>query len=210
MAISVIIPAYNEAQRIGKVIESVTEYADEILVIDDGSTDNTANVAKEKGAVVIHQKHSGYIAALKRGFHESKNGIVVTMDADGEHRPCDIPNLTAPIILGETDLVMGIRRNAPRMSESFITWLTNLQVKTGDACTGFRAIKKELALLLKLKGACTCGTLVLETNFLGARITDIPVEIYHIKKPRLISWHHIKQFFFVIGWLIKFTNRRSH
>ena len=210
MAISVIIPAYNEEQRIGEVLESTAQYADEVLVINDGSIDNTANIAKEKGAVVINQKHSGYLAALRRGFSESKNDIVVTMDADGEHRAYDIPRLTAPIISGDADLVMGIRNNAPRMSERFITRLTNLKIKTGDACTGFRAIKKELALKLRLDGACTCGTLILESNFLGARSIDIPVEIVPIDKLRAISWYHIKQVFYVIGWLIKFTSRKEH
>jgi glycosyltransferase involved in cell wall biosynthesis len=210
VAISVIIPAYNEEQRIGEVIKSVAQYADEVLVIDDGSTDNTANAAKEKGAVVIHQKHSGYLAALKQGFSESKNDILVTMDADGEHRAYDIPRLTAPVISGDADLVLGIRNNVPRMSEKFITRLTNLKIKTGDACTGFRSMKKELALRLKLDGACTCGTLILESYFLGAKSTDIPIKILPIDKPRTISWHHIKQVFYVIGWLIKSMNRREH
>jgi len=208
VSISVIIPAYNEEQRIGEALKSVAQYADEVLVIDDGSTDNTANAAKEKGAVVIHQKHSGYLAALKRGFRESKNDIVVTMDADGEHRAYDISRLTAPIISGDADLVLGIRDYVPRISESFITWLTNFGIKTGDACTGFRAIKKDLALRLKLDGSCTCGTLILESNFLGAKSTDIPVNILPIDKPRTISWYHVKQVFYVIGWLLKSKNSR--
>jgi glycosyltransferase involved in cell wall biosynthesis len=208
VAISIIIPAYNEEQRIGEVIKSVAQYADEVLVIDDGSKDNTAKVAKEKGAVVIYQKHSGYLAALKQGFSKSKNDILVTMDADGEHCAYDIPRLTAPIMSGEADLVLGIRNNVPRVSEKFITRLTNLKVKTGDACTGFRAIKKDLALRLKLDGACTCGTLILESNFLGAESTDVPVKVLPIDKPRTISWYHVKQFFYVIGWLIKSMNGR--
>lgn len=209
MAISVIIPTFNEAQRIGEVVKSAAQYADEVLVIDDGSTDNTAKAAEEKGAVVIHQKHSGYLAAIKRGFRESKNDIVVTMDADGEHCADDIPRLVAPIMSGDADLVLGIRQKLPRKSESLINYLTNIKVKTGDACTGFRAIKKELALRLTLDGTCTCGTLVLETDFLGAKIVDIPIEILPTNKHRLIFWHHIKHVFHVIWWLLKSTMRRS-
>jgi len=210
VAISIIIPAYNEEQRIGKVIQSVTKYADEVLVIDDGSTDNTANAAKEKGAVVIQQKHSGYLAALKCGIRKAKNDIVITMDADGEHRASDIPRLIEPIISGGADLVMGARNKVPRMSERFITLLVNLKIKTGDACTGFRAMKKELAFKLNLNGACTCGTLILESSFLGAKIIGVPIDTSPVDKPRDISWYHIKQVFYVIGWLIKLTNRKEH
>lgn len=209
MTISVIIPAYNEAKRIGEVIKSAYQYADEVLIIDDGSTDNTANIAQEKGAGVVHQKHSGYITALKRGLHESKYDIVVTMDADGEHCTDDIPRLAAPIVSGDADLVLGVRQKIPRKSERFINWLTNLKVKTRDACTGFRAIKKELASQLILSGSCTCGTLVLESNFLGARIVDIPIKVLPTNKPRAILWHHVKHVFYVIWWLLKYKIRRS-
>lgn len=211
MAISVIIPAYNEERRIGEVIQSIANYADEILVIDDGSTDNTANIAKEKGAIVIQQKHSGYLATLKRGLREAKNDIVVTMDADGEHSAYDIPRLTSPVLSGNADLVMGTRSNVPRISERFITQLTNLKIKTDDACTGFRAIKKDLAVRLKLDGACTCGTLILESNFLGAKSVDIPVNISPVvDKTRKISWYHMKQVFYVISWLTKSAGRKEH
>jgi glycosyltransferase involved in cell wall biosynthesis len=201
--ISIVIPAYNEAQRIGEVIKSIAQYADEVLVIDDGSSDNTANTAERTGATVIRQKHSGYIAALKRGFIESKNGIIVTTDADGEHYAGDIPRLIAPIIAGDADLVLGIRQKRPRISEDFINWMTNFKVKTGDACTGFRAIRKELALQLNLKGPCTCGVLVLEANYIGAKIIDIPIKIVRINKSRPIAWHHIQQVFHVISQLLR-------
>lgn len=209
MTISIIIPAYNEAKRIGEVVKSVSRYADEIIIIDDGSTDNTANIAQENGAVVVHQKHSGYLTAIKRGLRESKYDIVVTMDADGEHCADDIPKLTAPIIAGDADLVIGVRQNIPRISESLINWLTNIKVKTRDACTGFRAMKKVLALHLELDGACTCGTLVLESASRGARIINVPIEVLPINKPRTISWHHTKHVFYVIWWLLKAKVIRS-
>jgi len=206
MSISIVIPAYNESRRIGKVIQSVSQYADEVLVIDDGSIDNTVNTAKEKGAVVIQQKHSGYLTTLKRGLSEAKNNIIITMDADGEHCASYIPSLISPIMSGNADLVMGIRSKVPRISERFITRLVNLKVKTGDACTGFRAIKKDLALRLKLNGVCTCGTLILESNFLEAKSVDVLIDTLPVDKPRKISWYHIKQVFYVISWLIKLSN----
>ena len=207
MAISVIMPAYNEAQRIGCVIKSITPYVDELLVIDDGSKDNTAGAAQEAGAHVIRQEHSGYIAALKRGFRESKNDIIVTIDADGEHCASDIPRLVSPIDSGDADLVLGIRLKPARISETFINWLTNIRVRTVDACTGFRALKRDLALQLSLKGSCTCGILVLEAKYIGAKVIDVPIATIQIDKKRSIAWYHIRQFGYVIMWLLKQKRR---
>jgi len=208
MTISAIMPAYNEAQRIGKVIKSITPYANEILVIDDGSKDNTSKAAREAGASVIRQEHSGYNAALKRGFLESKHDIIVTIDADGEHCASDIPRLASPVASGDADVVLGTRQKPPRQSESIINWMTNLKVTTSDACTGFRAIRKDLAVKLKLKGSCTCGTLVLEANYLGARIVDIPITIIEINRTRPIAWYHMKQIACFICWLLRWKSKR--
>lgn len=207
MAISAIIPAYNEAQRISGVIKSVTPYVDELLVIDDGSKDDTADMARKAGAHVIQQEHSGYIAALKQGFRESKNGIIVTIDADGEHCASDILRLVSPIDSGDADLVLGIRLKPVRISETFINWLTNIRVRTGDACTGFRALKKDLALQLSLKGLCTCGIFVLEANHIGAKVIDVPITTIRVDKKRSIAWYHVRQFGYVLMWLLKQKRR---
>ena len=108
--VTVIIPAYNEETRIPEVIEETLPHAEEILVIDDHSTDDTAQVAKEAGATVLtNNKHSGYIEALKTGFAYSGSDIdvIVTMDGDGEHDPNDIPNLLSLIENGSADVVLG-------------------------------------------------------------------------------------------------------
>ena len=81
MQVSVIIPAYNEAKRIDSVVQGALEHADEVLVVDDGSTDETSTVAEAAGARVIRQENAGYIAAVKHGFREAQGEIVVTMDA---------------------------------------------------------------------------------------------------------------------------------
>jgi glycosyltransferase involved in cell wall biosynthesis len=207
VAISAVIPAYNEAQRIGNVIQSLALYVDETLVVDDGSKDNTAIAAQKAGARVIHQEHNGYNIALKRGFWESKNDIIVTIDADGEHCASDIPRLAAPVVSGDADLVLGIRPKHPRISESFINWLTNLKVSTGDACTGFRALRKELALRLSLKGPCTCGTFVLEADYFDARIVDVPIITMQVNKKRSIAWYHIRQTGYILAWLLRRKRR---
>ena len=202
--VSIVIPARNEAERIAPVIEEAQRYADEVIVIDDASIDETGQLAKELGAEVVSNKQrKGYIEAIKTGFQIAKGDIVVTMDADGEHNPKDIPQLIKPISDGEADLVLGRRQQKTRRSERFIDWLVNLKVKVSDSCTGFRAIKKDLALKLNLKGQCTCGILALEASYNDARVVEIPIEIIPTNKPRKIAWHHFKQIFYILGWLLK-------
>jgi glycosyltransferase involved in cell wall biosynthesis len=209
MNISVIIPAFNESRRIRSVIESAIPYSNDILVIDDGSTDDTANVAIEAGARVLSQEHSGYIAAIKRGFRTSEGDIMVTMDADGEHCADNIPELTSRIANENVDLVIGKRKRIPRLSERFINLLTNFRVKIADSGSGFRAIKRDLALKLKLQGQCTCGILVLEASYLGAIISEVPITVINTEKPRGIAWHHFRQIFHVIEWLLKLEKKEG-
>lgn len=208
MNVSIVIPAYNESKRIKNVIKAAIPYLNDILVIDDGSTDDTATIARAVGAKVFTQKHSGYIAAIKTGFQEAGGDIIVTMDADGEHCAEDIPKLTSYILTSNADLVLGKRKRIPRLSERFINWLTSLKVIITDSGSGFRAIKRNLALQLNLNGRCTCGILVLEASYLGATIAEVPVTIIDTGKPRGIAWHHTLQVFYVLGWLFKiFKNR---
>jgi len=206
--ITAVIPAHNEERTIYDVVKGARQHADEVIVVDDGSTDATAQVATEAGAkLVINEKRGGYLEAIKAGFRQAEGDIVVTIDADGEHNLGDMPLLVKPIYDGKADLVLGRRKKMARMSENPINWLTNLKVKILDSCTGFRAIRKDLALELSLKGQCTCGTLVLEADYYGARVIEVPVETIPTDKPRKIAWHHASQIFFVIGWLLKKKRR---
>ena len=91
--VSVIVPAFNESARIARVLRGIKPFADEVLVIDDGSKDNTGEIALQHGARVIRQKNSGYIESIKNGFKEASGDIFVTIDADGENDPEDIPRL---------------------------------------------------------------------------------------------------------------------
>jgi glycosyltransferase involved in cell wall biosynthesis len=200
--VSIIIPAYNEAARIGPVVRSALRYADEVLVVDDGSTDETATVAEAAGARVIRQANAGYIAAVKRGFHEARGEVVVTMDADGEHPPEDIPRLVAPILAGEADLVLGARLHTARPSERFLNWLTNFRVRVRDSGTGFRALRRDLALQLQLEGRCICGVSVLEPVALGARVAEVPVTLSRTDKPRRVAWFHVPQTWYVLRWVL--------
>jgi glycosyltransferase involved in cell wall biosynthesis len=203
---TVIIPAYNEERSIGKVIKQTQKFADEVIVVDDYSTDNTRELCQRLGAKVVTNEHGkGYIGAIKTGFKRANHGIIVTLDADGEHDPSDIPRLVEPILRQEADLVLGKREEIPRISERFINSLTNLKVKVVDSGTGFRALKRELASKLSLKGKCTCGILVLEANHHGARIVEVPITLHHTLEKRNIAWSHFWQIFYVLPWLFRRT-----
>ena len=174
--VSLIIPACNEEKTIGEIIDRARKFVGEIIVVDDGSTDNTRKTALKHRAIVIsHGKNKGYIEALRTGFKHAGGDIFVTMDADGEHDPNDIPKLVKPILEDKADLVLGVREKIS-FSERIITWITRIRVNVLDASTGFRAIRREIALKMKLKGKCTCGTFILEAAKLGARITQIKIK----------------------------------
>lgn len=205
MGIAAIIPAYNEGSRIRPVIEGAKEHVDRVIVVDDGSSDGTAEVARSAGAEVFsHNVNRGYLEALKTGFNVVQEDIVVTIDADGENDPKFIPRLVQPILEGESDLVLGKREHVPRASERFISFATSLVVDVSDTGTGFRAIKTDLARKLNLEGLCPCGTFVLEAKKLGARIEEVPVKTRKVNKPKKIAWKHLPQLWHIIKALIKF------
>ena len=201
--VEVVVPAYNEAGRIGPTVGPLLDRFD-VLVVDDGSTDDTAIEAREAGACVVEQpENRGYVAALKRGFRESTAEVVVTFDADGEHRPEDIDRLVEPILADRLDLVLGSRETVPRPSERLLNRLARLRVDVTDSGTGLRALRQDLAVQLDLDTACTCGTFVLEAANSGARIGEIPVTTQEIQKPRGVAWVHARQLFHVLDHLIR-------
>ncbi|QSG12270.1 Glycosyl transferase family 2 [Halapricum desulfuricans] len=199
--VTVVVPAHNEAGRIGAVVDELVG-DHEVLVVDDGSTDGTASEARNAGATVVEQPtNRGYIAALKRGFREAETGVVVTYDADGEHRPEDVRRVAEPIETHDLDLVLGARSHIPRPSERLLNRLTRLKVPVSDSGTGLRALRRELAVDLELDTVCTCGTLVLEATANGARIGEVPIETREIDKPRSIAWGHARQLLYVLRYL---------
>ena len=148
------IPAFNEEKNIAGIITRLKKITDTIIVCDDGSTDLTSDISKEVGATVInHKKILGYGAAIKSIFLKSKDldgDILVTFDADGQHRIEDIENVVKPIIDGNSDLVIGSRfldeseKEVPQYRKvgiKIITKITNTTIKEKltDSQSGFRA-----------------------------------------------------------------------
>lgn len=135
-------------------------FVDEVIVIDNGSIDNTSQKARDAGAIVIRNiVNQGVLTSLYYGFKSAHSDILVTLNADGQHDPDEVPILVKPILKNEADLVLGTRPNLSYLSERVITALTELKVEVNDASTGFRAISKSIAERMTLHGSCTCGTL---------------------------------------------------
>src|SRR5688500_18714550 len=111
--ILVCIPAYNEEKNIGNIVRKARNHADEVIVCNDGSTDNTAKFALQEGASVInHTKNYGYGKTIRTLFQEAlerKADIIVTIDSDGQHDPEQIPIVVEPILKNGFDIVIGSR-----------------------------------------------------------------------------------------------------
>jgi len=206
--ITAVVPAHNEESRIAPVLRNLRRWAREVVVVDDGSSDATASVAEREGAIVVRNPvRLGYLGALRRGFRAATRPVIVVIDADGEFSADDIPAVVGPVLQGTADLVLGSRERKPRWSESLLNWLANLRVR-GDSGTGMRALSRELALALPMKGTCVCGTSLLEAYLLGARIEQRPVRMLPVAKKRRVQWKHAIQFFYVLRLLAARPRRR--
>jgi len=150
--ITAIIPAYNEEKTIGSVVLGAREHVSRVIVVDDGSADQTAHIARLAGAeVIVHPHNQGKGAALKTGFKAAEDSkIIVTLDSDGQHEPGEIPRLVEPIINGEADLVNGSRylegkgEDTPgyrKVGQNVLDAATNISGKLDvtDSQSGFRA-----------------------------------------------------------------------
>jgi glycosyltransferase involved in cell wall biosynthesis len=154
--VSVVIPAYDEEAAIASVVEGVRASAGwlEVLVVDDGSADRTAERAREAGACVVrHPYNKGNGAAVKTGVRAARGEVVLLMDADGQHDPAEMLRLIARI--GDYDMVIGARsaRDQPRLRalgngvfERLASWLSGRSIP--DLTCGFRAARREPLLEL--------------------------------------------------------------
>ncbi|MCD6524605.1 MAG: glycosyltransferase family 2 protein [Thermococcus sp.] len=189
--ISVIIPAYNEAERLPKVLERMPDFVDEVVVVDDGSSDGTYEVAEKfsrKDArikAVRLGKNCGKGCAMREGIRHSRGDIVVFMDADGQHKPEETIKLVEPIISGEADLVIGARKveeagKRPfhrRLSNIITTRLIRLKLRgyVYDTQSGFRAYRREFLPEIESEGYEVETEMLLKAARMGARIREVPV-----------------------------------
>lgn len=191
------IPCFNVERSVAKVVLKAKEHVDQVVVINDGSYDGTAQAARTTMAVVIdHDTNRGYGAAIKSCFEAAEGSnydILVTLDGDGQHNPDEIPRLLAPILQEEADLVIGSRfitseHNMPkyrRVGIGVITFLWNFgsKVKVSDAQSGFRAYGKKMFKnsCLFEKGMSVSIEILEEARSRGIAIKEVPISClyYH-------------------------------
>jgi glycosyltransferase involved in cell wall biosynthesis len=216
MNICAIIPAHNEAKTIGYLVEEARKNGLDVLVIDDGSSDQTSRIAKEKGATLIrNEKTAGKGNSLRKGFdfviNKDYDGII-TMDGDGQHDPSDIMQFTQKIKDSDTKIVVGNRmfktRNMP-----FARWLTNKIMSSfissicrqyiPDTQCGFRYIDKKALKSFEL----SASNFEIETDILieaskkGYKIYSVPIKtIYQDHKSRINPFLDTMRFF---GFIFK-------
>jgi len=186
----VIIPAYNEEKRIGKVLQGIPEFVDEVIVVDDGSKDKTSEVARKFGVEVIRlERNEGKGKAMSEGIKEASGDIIVFIDADGQHRPEEIIKLVEPIVNGEADFVIGSRlikaqgeRPLIRKISNFITtYLTRLKlgIRVRDTQSGFRAIRREFLPEIESKRYEVETEVLIKAVKKGARVKEVPVSMIY-------------------------------
>ncbi|MDO8282433.1 MAG: glycosyltransferase family 2 protein [Thermodesulfovibrionia bacterium] len=164
--VTVIVPALNEEATIRQVLNDVRNYADELLVIDGNSIDQTRQIAEDMGVTVICDNGRGKGAALRQGLQVASHPIVVFIDADGSHEASDIPKLIEPIRNGQADIVIGCRMTGGsdelfsdakefiRLTGSMIINLAiNYRWKSrlSDTQNGFRAVVRDIGQALNMR-----------------------------------------------------------
>ena len=195
MKITVGIPAYNEEKNIAKIIVKLKKMVDQILVCDDGSTDSTCAIAESLGVTVIkHPENSGYGMAIRSIFLKAREinaDLLVTIDADGQHKIEDINKIIKPIVDGRADISIGSRflkedNNTPsyrKLGVKVITKVTNssLTEKVTDAQSGFRAYNNKVlqSLTPSDSGMGISTEILIKSSNLGFKIAEVPTEIQY-------------------------------
>ena len=196
MKIIIGIPAFNEEKNIAGIISKLKRITKDIIVCNDGSTDLTADIAEEMGALVInHEKNLGYGGAIRSIFLKAKdlNGdVLVTFDADGQHRIEDIDKVINPILNGQSDIVIGSRflddneKEVPQYRKvgiKVITKITNATLKKDltDSQSGFRAYSKQVLNEIKPveSGMGVSTEILIKASSKNLKISEVPIKILY-------------------------------
>ncbi len=190
--LAAVIPAYNEQVAIGTMVLNTKLYVDRVIVVDDGSTDKTAEVAVLAGAELVkHETNMGKGKALESGFKAAEGAeIILTIDGDGQHKTSDIPKILKPIIVGEADIVNGSRylsddeKNTPayrRLGQNVLDKATNINAQTNitDSQSGLRAFAAYTVPIFKFReaGYGIESEMIIEAANAGYRIQEVEIDV---------------------------------
>jgi len=209
--LSVVIPAYNEANTIAEIIDRVQKVEvgleKEIIVVDDGSTDGTREILKnltvDNLKIFFHEKNQGKGAALRTGFSQATGDIILVQDADLEYDPQDYPRLLEPILKGLADVVYGSRfLGGPHrvllfwhyVGNKFLTTLCNLcaNLNLTDMETCYKVFRREVLAKINLKSN-RFGfepEITIKVGKLGCRVYEVPISYYgrDYREGKKITW----------------------
>jgi glycosyltransferase involved in cell wall biosynthesis len=190
-----VLPAFNEELVIGSVVLRTRQYVERVIVVDDGSSDRTAEVAKLAGAEVVHlDKRTGKAYAILLGLRVAREAgctIAVMLDSDGQHDPKEIPRVTRYIIEGKADLVIGSRflkksgKVPPyrQVGQKILDLFTNIGAKTRvtDSQSGFRALSAKALenLDFNTHGYNIESDMIAHFSTLGFRILEVPISVIY-------------------------------
>ena len=204
MKIAAIIPAYNAAATVGPVIDEARQQIWPVIVVDDGSRDDTSRVATERGATVLrHALNRGKGAALKTGFHwalENHFDGVITLDADGQHLPHEIPKFLQCVSETGADLIIGGRAHhfhgmlaRRRIANRFSAWTIARASGTGitDSQSGFRYYSAKLLRSVQLRsdGFAMESEVIVRAGRTGLKVVTTPIDLGFVNG---ISTSHYK------------------
>jgi glycosyltransferase involved in cell wall biosynthesis len=216
------IPAYNEETSIAKVIVLTRQFADKIVVCDDGSKDLTSKIAENLGAeIIVHERNLGYGAALRELFDKAREtdaDVLVTLDADGQHDPAFIPQLVSAIQAG-ADLAIGSRlvglvsftgSARRKLGVRMISKATDISTdqRIRDSQSGFRAYgKRAIAELRPTEmGMGASVEILVKSAQIGLRVTEVPVEVSNTTRGSRMN--SLMQGADVLASLVKHTSMR--
>ena len=216
----VCIPAYNEEIKIKDVIKKALPHADKVVVCDDGSSDNTAALAKKAGATVVsHKTNQGYGAAISTLFDYCRKNnaeIMVTLDGDGQHNPDQIPDLISVIIKHNVDVVIGSRslkddKNLPSYRKTGIKIITSTinsatNLKVTDSQSGFRAYSKTAIDVIRPteSGMSVSTEILLKISNNGLSMAEVPITVSY--NGDTSTEHPVKHGTHVIGSTLKYVS----
>jgi len=204
--VSFLIPAFNEEATIGEVLDRIDRlgFDKQVVVVDDGSHDRTAEIAEQHGATVIRQANAGKGAAIRAAIGRIDGDIAVIQDADMEYDPVEVPELIEPIVRGVADVVYGSRLRGGKAQRAYLFWhlvgnrflslLTSLLYNTtlSDMETGYKAFRADVLRSLDLRE----NRFGIEPEITakickrGLRIYELPISYYGrtFEEGKKITW----------------------
>jgi len=219
MKIVAVIPAFNEEKTIKKVIERAMLHTDEVILVDDGSTDKTYEEALNTGAIIIiHKRRSGVGRALKTGIEKALSinaDLIVTLDADGEHNPDDIPRLVQTSVTKAKDIIIGSRfvghntaYHLPmknRISNKISTLLLRkiFRARITDSQSGFRVYRSKVFKKIDSEESCYLylTDVLIKAIKNGFTIEEVPIISIH--RSDKLSRHSLKEVTQYISLLLR-------